>query len=202
MTIWKSHIGGQVRLLYIRFGILQQRERLSTSFWRVFGTAAVIFISVGDDADAQSGACQVGARVTDRQNRSGVVTEATGSDCRVKLDDGTMHYYLAWMLSAASSSGAKAPRVQGIAAKALAPGNYHCVAAGGIAGTLKLVIKDATHYADRQGKTGVYAYDPKSGEIAFESGSWEGYFGKNLGPGRIGIASRRGTYYGTTCDLK
>lgn len=44
------------------------------------------------------GACRMGARVTDRENRSGIVVETKGSDCRVKLDDGSTRYYLAWML--------------------------------------------------------------------------------------------------------
>ncbi|KAF0112968.1 MAG: hypothetical protein FD149_2274 [Rhodospirillaceae bacterium] len=52
------------------------------------------------------GACQTGARVTDRERRNGVVVEANGSDCRVKLDDGTIRYYLAWMLN----SGDTAPQ--------------------------------------------------------------------------------------------
>ena len=52
------------------------------------------------------GACQTGARVTDREHQNGVVVEANGSDCRVKLDDGTIRDSLAWMLK----SGDTAPQ--------------------------------------------------------------------------------------------
>ena len=60
----------------------------------------LIPVSKGD------GACQTGARVTDRERRNGVVVEANGSDCRVKLDDGTIRDSLAWMLK----SGDTAPQ--------------------------------------------------------------------------------------------
>ncbi len=81
-------------------------------------------------------------------------------------------------------------------------GTYHCVAAGGVAGTLQIVIKSATRYADRYGKTGEYTFDRRSGEIRFPSGPWEGFYGALLRPGKIGIASRSGGSYNTICDLK
>jgi hypothetical protein len=145
----------------------------------------------------ESGACRVGARVTDRQKRSGVVIEARGADCRVKLDDGSVRNYLGWMLAAEGGQGTKAANGGG-----LAGGPYNCLAAGGAAGTLQLVIKSASQYADRNGKTGAYSYDPKTRKIVFHSGPWAGYYGEKLGPGKIGIASRPGGYYGTVCDLK
>lgn len=149
-------------------------------------------------AHAADSVCTPGARVTDRQNRSGTVIEAQKSDCKVKLDDGTERYYISWMLSAAGGARAK----KGDAGGTLPVGSYHCVASGGIAGTLQLNIVDGTQYSDRNGKKGDYAFDPGSSKISFKSGSWSGYYGKLLGSGRIGIASRDNGYYGTTCDLK
>ncbi len=87
-------------------------------------------------------------------------------------------------------------------ARTVSPGSYNCWAAGGVAGTLQIIIKNESQYADRNGKPGSYAYDSKTQEIVFESGPWAGYYGKSLGPGKIGIASRPGGYYGTVCDLK
>lgn len=159
----------------------------------IFGFTVAVACS---SANAQSGACQMGAKVTDRQNRSGVVVEAKGSDCRVKLEDGTTHYYLAWMLSPAGAAAKKG------ADRGLTAGSYQCTAAGSIAGTLKLVIRSQTEYADRNGKTGSYAYSANANEIVFQSGPWAGNFGKKLGTRKIGISSRRGGFSNTVCDLK
>ncbi|MBI3147692.1 MAG: hypothetical protein HYZ17_04190 [Betaproteobacteria bacterium] len=98
---------------------------------------------------------------------------------------------------AASTSSAQATRKE-----PPVHGTYHCVAAGGVAGTLQIVIKSASRYADRKGKTGEYTYDAKSGEIRFPSGPWEGFYGAQLRAGKIGIASRPGGSYNTICDLK
>ncbi len=172
-----------------------------------FVLAAASFAYAVESTPAQKGstpappaaksACQIGAHVTDRQKRSGVVIEAKGADCRVKLDDGAVRYYLAWMLEPAGEAA-----TPGAGAGGLTIGRYQCSAAGGIAGTLQLVIKSDSQYADRNGKTGTYAHDPKTGKIRFESGAWAGSYGEKLGPSKIGIASRPGGYYGTTCDLK
>ncbi len=161
-------------------------------------------------AEAQTGACKVGARVVDRQNRTGVVTEARASDCRVKLDDGESRFYLAWMLTAAgnsSSSSVEKASSSGSAngadlASGLVAGRYQCWAASGVAGTMRLVIKNGSTYADSRGTTGEYTYDRTTGKIVFDSGPWGGYFGKKLGPKHIGISSRSGNFYGTTCELK
>jgi hypothetical protein len=145
---------------------------------------------------AQSGACQMGAKVTDRQNRSGTVIEAKGADCRVRLEDGSVRYYLAWMLG---PGGGAAP-ASGTAAT-LTPGTYACTAAGGLAGTLRLIIKDGSRYADRGGTTGSYTFETKTGAIVFTSGAWAGNYGRLLGPRKIGISSRPGGFSSTVCDL-
>lgn len=136
----------------------------SRNCWIITGLV-VASMALGTQAGAQSGACQVGARVTDRQDRSGTVVEAKGADCRVKLDDGSLHYYLAWMLSPAGGEA-----TQTASGSALSPGPYDCWAAGGVAGTLQIIIKNESQYADRNGKPGSYAYDSKTQEIVFESG--------------------------------
>lgn len=139
--------------------------------------------------------CRIGARVTDRENRSGAVVEANGPDCRVKLDSGTTRYYLAWMLK---PEGAAPAAVDG---GALTRGRYACWAAAGVAGTLNLEIKSDSTYAGN-GKTGAYTYDRQTRKIAFQSGPWEGFHGARLESGKIGISSRPGGFYNTTCDLK
>lgn len=138
----------------------------------------------------------MGARVIDRQNRTGTVIEAKKSDCRVKLDDGSTRYYLAWMLSAADGK-----KAQGTAAPEVAAGAYICYAAGGAAGMMRLTIQGA-RYTVGNGSAGSFDFDPKSAAIRFKSGTWEGYYGKVLGPGRIGVSSRPGGFYATTCDRK
>lgn len=139
--------------------------------------------------------CKLGARVTDRSNRSGIVVEAKGNDCRVKLDDGSTRYYLQWMLKSGS------PGAQSHADGPLAKGRYECWAAAGIAGTLRLEIRGDTSYAGN-GKSGNYTYDARTRKISFQSGPWAGFYGGRLGSGKIGISSRPGGSYNTVCDLK
>lgn len=148
-----------------------------------------------------SGACKVGARVTNRGNRSGVVVEANGADCSVLFDDskdGRPTYSLAWMLKA---EGEGKPAHAAADGQNLANGRYECWAANGVAGTMRLEITGGSSYASG-GKSGKYSYDPKTKKIKFESGAWGGFYGGKLGPGKIGISSRPGGSYGTTCDLK
>ena len=80
-------------------------------------------------------------------------------------------------------------------------GTYHCLAANGVAGTLTLVIKSRTAYADGYGGTGTYTFDPETHKIAFPSGPWKGFYGEKLSARQIGIASRPGGFYNTVCDL-
>lgn len=143
---------------------------------------------------AASGACQPGARVKDRQGRTGTVESVKGADCNVKLDDGTKSFYLAWMLEA-DGPGAKKDE-----APALAQGTYRCSA--GAAGTMRLVIKDASTYADRNGKTGTYTFEAATARIVFKTGPWEGQFGKRLKPRKVGVSSRPGGPSNVICDLE
>lgn len=95
--------------------------------------ASLLLITAATSATAN--VCNPGARVTDRQSRSGTVIEAQKSDCKVRLDDGTERHYLAWMLSAAAMEGQKKQDTGSAGPK---PGIYHCVAGGGMAGILPL----------------------------------------------------------------
>lgn len=180
---------------------------------RIFPIAAATaagLIIIASPVAAQTGVCKVGARVVDRQDRAGVVTEANGSDCRVKLDNGESRFYLAWMLASAGRNGkagapgnsAAAPNSSKAASKGPTPGRYECWAAGGVAGTMRIVIRNASTYADSKGTVGEYSFDADTDKFTFDSGPWAGYFGKKLGPKQLGISSRPGNYYGTTCDLK
>ena len=149
------------------------------------------------DADPGTGNCRVGIRVRDRDGNTGIVVRATGASCHVRLDDtGEEGYYLQWMLTPADASQATAA-----GGTALEPGSYACWAANGVAGTLKLVIVDSSHYSDGTGNLGRYAFDPASGAIQWQAGPWDGFHGKRLGPGRIGISSRPGGFFATTCEL-
>ena len=160
----------------------------------IIAGCALMLLAFTSDVNAQSGACQMGAHVIDREKKTGTVVEAKGPDCRVKFEDGTTNYYLAWMLEAAGSENKdKGPVLKG---------SYACVAGGGAAGTLRLVIKSDTEYADRNGKKGTYEFDPKTGRFVFKTGAWEGFYGKLLGPRKIGITSRPGGSANTICDLK
>jgi hypothetical protein len=149
----------------------------------------------GAGRDAGTGNCRVGGRVTNRENRSGVVVRADGPSCHVKLDgSGAEEYYLQWMLRPAGQT-AEAER-----GGALETGSYTCWTANGVAGTLRLVIRNGSQYADGDGNSGSYTYDAASGRIQWTSGPWGGFYGTKLGPGKIGISSRPGGFSNTTCD--
>ncbi len=103
--------------------------------------------------------------------------------------------------ASAGSGGAAGARPGGGAGSgALETGSYTCWTANGVAGTLKLVIRNGSQYADGQGKTGSYAYDAGSGRIEWKTGPWGGFYGTKLAPGKIGISSRPGGFSNTTCD--
>jgi hypothetical protein len=148
-----------------------------------------------------AGTCRVGARVVDREGRTGTVSEVLGggTDCRVQLDDGTKRFYLTWMLAPQGATTASAAGGNG-GASALETGDYDCAA--GPAGTLKLAIRSASEYADRNGATGRYRFDAGSAKIVFESGPWAGNYGARLGPGKIGVSSRPDGFYYATCDRR
>jgi hypothetical protein len=154
----------------------------------------------GAPVEAQSGACQLGARVIDRQDRTGVVVEAKGSDCRVKHEDGTVHYYLAWMLKPAAQPDGKAEASD--THGPLRPGTYLCTAANGAAGKFRLVIRSGTEYVSSSGKTGSYTLNPADGTFVIGSGPWANYRGAKLGPTKFGLTERPGKFYATVCDLQ
>lgn len=99
---------------------------------------------------------------------------------------------------AAAATAAVAAQVGGTSA--LETGDYDCAA--GPAGTLKLAIRSASEYADRNGAVGRYRYDAGSAKIVFESGPWAGNYGARLGPGKIGVSSRPDGFYYATCDRR
>jgi len=141
--------------------------------------------------------CVVGAKVTDRQNRSGTVTSVSGGMCRVKLDGGKEISTLFWMLRAAGTSTA--------ATEKLVKGIYPCYSLSG--STLNYTFMDIqidgpTAYRDKQGYKGTYKLDEGTGKIVFESGPLTKANAKLLAGPRIGINMNGGSFFNTTCSLK
>ena len=147
---------------------------------------------------AQASNCQMGAQVTDRQGRTGTVVKMDGQNsCYVQFPGGGKpELKLQWMLTPAGKT-----QQQMAGSGPLARGHYSCWAAGGIAGTMKLDITGGSSYAGN-GKAGSYRFDEASQKIQFTSGPWAGMYGARLGPGKIGVSSRPGGSYMTTCNLK
>jgi hypothetical protein len=171
----------------------------SRTFPRV--AAILLVASVGwMPPPAQASNCEVGAKVTDRKGRTGTVVKMDGQNknsCYVQYPGvDKPEYTLQWMLTPAGKS-----REESAGSGALARGHYSCFAAAGIAGTMKLDITGDGSYAGN-GKSGRYSFDPGTQKIQFTSGPWEGFHGKRLAPGKIGVSSRPGGSYMTTCDLK
>lgn len=147
---------------------------------------------------AEASNCVMGAQVTDRKGKTGTVVKMDGKNsCYVQFaGEAKPHYYMQWMLTPAGKT-----REQVAGSGALAKGTYSCWAAGGIAGTMKLTISGGSSYAGN-GKGGSYKYEEASQKIQFTSGPYDGMYGKRLAPSKIGISSRPGGPWMTTCDLK
>ena len=141
--------------------------------------------------------CVVGAKVTDRENRTGTVTSVSGGMCQVALENGTRRGYLFWMLRAAGPGA--------VAGDKLVNGVYPCYSSTG--GTLNYMFMDIQidgpdSYRDKKGNKGKYRLDPASGSIVFESGPLTKARARLLaGPG-IGLNMDGGNFFNTTCSLK
>jgi len=158
-------------------------------------------VSAGAATGTGTGNCRVGTRVTDRENRTGVVVRADGPSCHVKIDGtGEERYYLQWMLTPGGGTNQASQARNAAPGGPLETGSYSCWAANGVAGTLRLVIRSGSQYADGNGTAGSYRYDAGSGRITFQSGPWGGFYGTALEPGKIGISSRPGGFSNTVCN--
>lgn len=83
----------------------------------------------------EHGICRAGARVTDRQGRTGTVIAALdGASCQVCFSDGSSRGYLSWMLTAAETPIQSRER----GGRAPGSGNYQCY--GGAAGNMRITI--------------------------------------------------------------
>ena len=83
-----------------------------------------------------------------------------------------------------------------------APGMYQCFSFGGAGGAMKVEIRGAGRYANEQGTAGKYELDG-NGNMVFVSGPWEGYFGRALDGGKLGLThdlSRN--FFGMSCNLQ
>lgn len=103
---------------------------------------------------------------------------------------------------AAQKAAPKAPATKAApkaAAGSVPAGNYQCY--GGSAGNMKLTFRGPGQYANEQGSAGAYAMNGV--DITFTSGPWEGFYGRVLPDGRVGLSSRpnAGSYY-MTCERK
>ncbi|MBX3563320.1 MAG: hypothetical protein KF730_01970 [Sphingomonas sp.] len=156
-------------------------------------------------AEAQSlSSCSVGQRVKSPAGPATVVS-VQGSSCTVRVDGRSYNdVYAAFMLEALGGPPRTAAQPRAAAPVAAAPGGnpkpgvYQCV--GGPAGNLKLRFFTGGGYANEQGARGRYA-PGKNGQIKFVTGPWEGYYGKVLANGRIGLTSvEGGSFYNMTCD--
>lgn len=160
--------------------------------------AATVAIAVTSNARADvfksANECVVGKRVADGQNKTGVITHKEGNGgtmCTVKLDDGSEHYYIFWMLRNAGASSETNDK--------LVPGTYQCFA-GGRYTFMDMNITGPNTYVSA-GTNGRFHVEP-SRKIVFESGPLSRNFGHLLPGPAIGLNTDGGSFYGTTCELK
>ena len=141
--------------------------------------------------------CVVGAKVTNRQNKTGTVTSVSGGMCRIKFDDGTQTSHMFWMLRPAGASADAGDK--------LVNGVYPCYSLSGT--TLNYMFMDIqidgpTAYRDKKGNKGSYKLDPATGKIVFESGPLAKANAQLLPGPKIGLNMTGGSFFNTTCSLK
>ena len=159
--------------------------------------------------------CVAGLRVIDREGRSGTVSGANGSTCKVKRDDtGKDDYYIFWMLRTADGKGGSPAQVKAGKSAAVAPagrsgnslptGLYPCYSLAGATlnyAFIDIRIDGPDRYRDKQGAAGRYVLKD-DGRIVFESGPLAKATAKLLAGPRIGLNMDGGSFYNTSCSLK
>lgn len=152
--------------------------------------------------------CSVGQRVLSPAGRPATVVSLNGSACVIRVDGQSFtDTYAAFMLSAAPGGAAPPssparpapPPTRPVAGGGPAVGAWQCVS--GTAGNLTLRILAGGRYANAQGVTGRYSYDVASRRLRFSGGAWDGYGGRVLDGGRLGLsADPNASFYQMTCD--
>lgn len=141
--------------------------------------------------------CVPGAKVTNRQDKTGTVVSASGGMCRIRFDDGSQASHMFWMLRPAGAA------IQ--AADKLVNGVYPCYSLSGT--TLNYMFMDIqidgpSAYRDKKGNRGTYKLEPATGKIVFESGPLTKANAKLLPGPKIGLNTTGGRFFNTTCSLK
>ena len=142
--------------------------------------------------------CKVGDRVQDDLGGKGTVTyvNADGS-CGFRYDNsGAVNTY-----PPSSLRPIAVPGLQPIGPKSLLLGRYECFAGPDYSFT-DIIVRSVTAYSDNKGNVGGYSFDKSTQVITFKSGSFKGQYAKYIQPGRIGLSSKRDTFFAMTCDLK
>ena len=138
--------------------------------------------------------CVAGAKVTDRKNKTGVVTGVSNGMCKVRFPgEQKDESYLHWMLRPAGSSAVTADK--------LVKGVYKCYHSGGYA-FIDIHIEGPDTYRDKNGKAGRYRLDAGTGKIVFESGTLKPASAKLFNGPKIGLNMTGQNVYNTTCGMK
>lgn len=154
--------------------------------------------------------CSVGQRVLSPAGRPATVVSLNGTACVIRVDGQSYtDTYAAFMLTAAPGGAPAAaapvrpapPAARPSASNGPAVGAYQCVSGG--AGNLNLRILAGGRYANAQGVTSSFSYDASSRRLRFSGGPWDGYGGRLLDGGRIGLsADPNASFYQMTCDRR
>lgn len=178
------------------------------SMWQ--GTVAGIFVQL-DDSYVHTTSAQYLRALAEEPPAETTTTEATGGSAAVgaTTKGGATAASAGISTGTGTGTGAGAGMSRTTAATQarnaapsgpVQPGSYTCWAANGTAGMLRLVIRNGSQYSNDKGSAGTYQYDAASGQLTFQSGPWEGFYGTNLGPGKLGLSSRPGGSPNTLCD--
>lgn len=139
--------------------------------------------------------CVVGARVTDRSNKSGKIVSVARGMCEVALDqEGKNRSYIFWMLRSEGESAETSDK--------LVNGRYKCYTSsnGQLQYTSMDIVLVSPGVYENAGKQGKYRVEP-SNKIVFESGPLTQFYGKILAGPKIGLNSNGGNFYNTSCGI-
>lgn len=150
----------------------------------------------GPQASDNPELCIVGLKVLAPGGAPGAVVKIEGTGCTVKDDaTGLESVWAEFMLEPAPGT---APTFE-TAPGAPAAGMYQC--RGGPAGNFRIEFRAGNAYANDKGVAGVYAFDPATANVDFTTGPWEGFYGRVLKDGDVGMTSNPSrSFFQMTCE--
>jgi hypothetical protein len=140
--------------------------------------------------------CTLGLKVLTPGGKLGTVTKVEGGGCTVTVDEtGLSDVWAEFMLEPAPGTAPPMEQLPG----APQAGWYQCYAGG--AGNFRVEIRNGNTYANSDGQSGSYTFDPATSDVTWTSGPWTDFYSRVLKDGDIGVTMKPDrSFFGITCE--